>query len=43
MLALVNTVMKLRVPLEGEEYLGEISGSHGGEYEDGCLVRCCAV
>jgi hypothetical protein len=23
--------------------LGESSGSHGGEYEDGCLVGCCAV
>jgi hypothetical protein len=21
----------------------EISGSHGGEYEDGCLVGCCAM
>jgi hypothetical protein len=21
----------------------EISGSHGGEYEDGCLLGCCAV
>jgi hypothetical protein len=19
---------------------GEIAGSHGGEYEDGCLLRC---
>jgi hypothetical protein len=23
--------------------VNEISGSHGGEYEDGCLVGCCAV
>jgi hypothetical protein len=22
---------------------GEISGSHGGEYEDGCLLGCCSV
>jgi hypothetical protein len=22
---------------------GEISGSHGGEYEDDCLLGCCAV
>jgi hypothetical protein len=22
---------------------GEISSSHGGEYEDGCLLVCCAV
>jgi hypothetical protein len=21
----------------------EFSGSHGGEYEDGCLLGCCAV
>jgi hypothetical protein len=21
----------------------EISGCHGGEYEDGCLLGCCAV
>jgi hypothetical protein len=21
----------------------EMSGSHGGEYEDGCLLGCCAV
>jgi hypothetical protein len=25
------------------EQLSEISGSHGGEYKDGCLVGCCAV
>jgi hypothetical protein len=23
--------------------LGEISGSHGGEHEDGCLLGCCAM
>jgi hypothetical protein len=22
---------------------GEISGSHGGGYEDGCLLGCCSV
>jgi hypothetical protein len=22
---------------------GEISGSHGGEYKDDCLLGCCAV
>jgi hypothetical protein len=22
--------------------IGEISGSHGGEYEDDCLLGCCA-
>jgi hypothetical protein len=22
--------------------IGEITGSHGGEYEDDCLLRCCA-
>jgi hypothetical protein len=25
------------------EILGEISSSHGGEYEDDCLLVCCAV
>jgi hypothetical protein len=25
------------------EQLSEISGSHGGEYEDGCLLGCFAV
>jgi hypothetical protein len=24
-------------------YLFEISGSHGGEYDDGCLLGCCVV
>jgi hypothetical protein len=24
-------------------YMCEISGSHGGEYEDGCLLGRCAV
>jgi hypothetical protein len=23
------------------ERLGEVSGSHGDEYEDGCLLGCC--
>jgi hypothetical protein len=23
--------------------LSDISGSHGGEYEDDCLLGCCAV
>jgi hypothetical protein len=23
--------------------LGKISGSHGGEYEDGCLLGCCRI
>jgi hypothetical protein len=23
--------------------LGDISGSHGGEYEDDCLLGCCAA
>jgi hypothetical protein len=23
--------------------VGDISGSHGGEYEDDCLLGCCAV
>jgi hypothetical protein len=28
---------------ENSGILGEISGSHGGEYEDDCLLGCCAV
>jgi hypothetical protein len=24
-------------------FIVEISGSHGGEYEDDCLLGCCAV
>jgi hypothetical protein len=23
--------------------VGETSGSHGGEYEDDCLLGCCSV
>jgi hypothetical protein len=26
-----------------DDIFGEISGSDGGEYEDGCLVECSAV
>jgi hypothetical protein len=26
---------------EDREFLGEISGSHGDEYEDGCIQGCC--
>jgi hypothetical protein len=26
-----------------EAKMDEISGSHGGEYEDGSLLGCCAV
>jgi hypothetical protein len=25
------------------DQLSEISGSHGGKYEDGCFLGCCAV
>jgi hypothetical protein len=28
---------------EQNNKVGEISGSHGGEYEDDCLLACCAV
>jgi hypothetical protein len=24
-------------------FIGEISGSRGGDYEDDCLLGCCAV
>jgi hypothetical protein len=28
----------------GHDYtIGEISGSHGGEYEDDCFLGCCAL
>jgi hypothetical protein len=26
-----------------QPFPGRISGSHGGEHEDGCLLGCCAV
>jgi hypothetical protein len=29
--------------IEDNIKLCEISGSHGGEYEDGCLLSCWAV
>jgi hypothetical protein len=28
---------------ERTSWEGEISGSHGDEYEDDCLMGCCAV
>jgi hypothetical protein len=31
------------VKTEIKPELSQISGSHGGEYVDGCLVGCCAV
>jgi hypothetical protein len=41
---------KLHVKLVKKKYLkllgrlnARISGSHGGEYEDGCLLGCSAV
>jgi hypothetical protein len=30
-------------PRKSWEYLGDISGYHGGEYEDDCLLGCCAM
>jgi hypothetical protein len=29
--------------LENNTLTGEISGSHGSEYDDGCLLGCCAM
>jgi hypothetical protein len=29
--------------IQGIPYKAEISGSRGGEREDGCLLGCCAV
>jgi hypothetical protein len=28
---------------DNNNMLGEISGSHGSEYDDDCLLGCCAV
>jgi hypothetical protein len=40
-------IMKLLImyfsPTETKQFCCEISGSHGGEYEDGCLVGFCAM
>jgi hypothetical protein len=43
-----TNAMKLGQPgdfIPGETYFGpsRILGSHGGEYEDGCLLGCSAV
>jgi hypothetical protein len=41
---LVGEIFKLLGPILGIKFLqGEILGSHGGEYEDACLLGCCAV
>jgi hypothetical protein len=37
---LLNSGLKLH---SRNNYLRRISGSHGGEYEDGCLLGCSAV
>jgi hypothetical protein len=29
--------------LPQQYFISEIAGSHGGEYEDDCLLECCAV
>jgi hypothetical protein len=34
---------RLRYTVERTNRSSEISGSHGGEHEDGCLLGCCAV
>jgi hypothetical protein len=43
--SVVNAVMKqnLRFVCSGSIVLGDISDSHDGEYEDHCLLGCCAV
>jgi hypothetical protein len=33
----------VRLTLKTYMYVDEISGSRGGEYEDDCLLGCCAV
>jgi hypothetical protein len=42
---LVRTAIshRLLLPVLVGHLLSDISGSHGGEYEDGCLLDCCAV
>jgi hypothetical protein len=37
------TLQKAMTELQNKSVESEISGSHGGEYEDGCLLGCCAV
>jgi hypothetical protein len=37
------TKKQLEMYSQTHTVVGEISGSHGGEYEDGCLLGCCAV
>jgi hypothetical protein len=43
----LDHVKYLAIIILDEEYkhasVGEISGSHGNEYEDGCLLGCCAM
>jgi hypothetical protein len=38
-----NSCLKVSENTAMEKVFSEISGSHGGEYEDGCLLGCCAV
>jgi hypothetical protein len=35
--------MDIKKEYENADALDDISGSHGGEYEDDCLLGCCAV
>jgi hypothetical protein len=36
-------LLTLKSSLYGVEKYGEVSGSYGDEYEDGCLLGCCAT
>jgi hypothetical protein len=31
------------IPGKSIQFLDDILGSHGDEYEDGCLLGCCTV
>jgi hypothetical protein len=35
--------LDLSPPKDGNQIEGSIWGSHGGEYEDGCILGCSAV
>jgi hypothetical protein len=42
-LAIMMLIMMMNKLVRTRTVIGEISGSHGGECEDDCLLECCAV
>jgi hypothetical protein len=40
---ILSTIFIHTVFLINYVLIGENSGSHGDEYEDGCLLGCCAM